>query len=67
MSQSILTKMITQSTQVNCMKRITRILIVALVAFSMPAIAADNTDVVTIVNGDRLTGEVKSVKRGRLR
>jgi len=33
----------------------------------MPAIAADATDIVIFVNGDRLTGEFKSLKRGRLR
>jgi len=33
----------------------------------MPVIAADKTDVVTFVNGDRLTGEVKSLERGKLR
>jgi len=49
------------------MKRITSALIVALIAISMPAIAADATDIVIFVNGDRLTGEFKSLQRGRLR
>lgn len=49
------------------MKRITGSLILALIAISMPVIAADKTDVVIIVNGDRLTGEVKSLERGKLR
>lgn len=49
------------------MKRTTRALIAALMAISMPAIGADKTDVVIFNNGDRLTGEVKSLERGRLR
>jgi len=49
------------------MRRITAALIAALAAISMPAIAADPTDIVTFVNGDRLTGEFKSLERGRLR
>jgi hypothetical protein len=49
------------------MIRIIRVLIAALIAISMPAIAADNTDVVIFLNGDRLTGEFKSLERGRLR
>ena len=32
-----------------------------------PALSASKTDVVVFVNGDRLTGEVKSLERGRLR
>ncbi len=39
--------------------------IVALAA--MPALGAPKTDVVIFNNGDRLTGEVKSLERGRLR
>ena len=38
-----------------------------LVFFSMPAAAADKTDVVVFDNGDRLTGELKSLERGKLR
>lgn len=49
------------------MRRINGALIAALLAISIPAIAADKTDVVIFVNGDRLTGEVKSLERGRLR
>jgi hypothetical protein len=41
--------------------------IAVLIAISMPAIAADKTDILVFVNGDRLTGEVKSLERGRLR
>ena len=32
-----------------------------------PAFGAAKTDVVVFKNGDRLTGEVKSLERGRLR
>ncbi len=49
------------------MKRTAWALIVALLSLSVPAIGADQTDVVVIVNGDRLTGEVKSLNRGKLR
>ena len=49
------------------MRRITTALIAALTAISLPAIAADPTDIVTFVNGDRLTGEFKSLERGKLR
>jgi len=49
------------------MRRITGVLIAALLAISVPAIAADKTDVVIFLNGDRLTGEFKSLERGRLR
>ena len=49
------------------MRRITGALIVVLSAISMPAIAADPADIVIFVNGDRLTGEFKSLERGRLR
>lgn len=45
----------------------TVVLIAALTTISMPAIAADKTDVVIFLNGDRLTGEFKSLERGRLR
>ena len=40
-------------------------LLIALAA--MPALSAPKTDVVIFNNGDRLTGEVKSLERGRLR
>lgn len=36
------------------------------VLIAMPAIGAPKTDVVVFNNGDRLTGEVKSLERGRL-
>lgn len=42
-------------------------LIAAHMAITTPATAADDTDVVTFMNGDRLTGEFKSLQRGRLR
>jgi len=43
------------------------VLIAVLTAISMPAIAADKTDILVFVNGDHLTGELKSLERGRLR
>ena len=49
------------------MRLITGAYVAALIAISMPAIAADKTDILVFVNGDRLTGEVKSLERGRLR
>jgi len=49
------------------MIRKTMALIAALTTISMPAIAADDTDIVIFLNGDRLTGEFKSLERGRLR
>ncbi len=49
------------------MRRITGVLIAALLAISVHANAADKTDVVIFLNGDRLTGEFKSLERGRLR
>jgi hypothetical protein len=44
-----------------------RNIIFALLATAIPAIAGANTDVVVFDNGDRLTGEIKSLERGRLR
>lgn len=41
--------------------------IVAILAIVFPHNAAAKTDVVIFVNGDRLTGEVKSLERGKLR
>ena len=35
-------------------------------ALSLPAYAAPKTDIIVFKNGDRLTGEIKSLKRGRL-
>lgn len=49
------------------MTRTTATLIAALLAISLPVIAAPNTDILIFANGDRLTGEVKSPERGRLR
>jgi len=49
------------------MRLITGAYAAALIAISMPAIAADKTDILIFVNGDRLTGEIKSLERGRLR
>jgi len=45
------------------MRLITGAYVAALIAISMPAIAADKTDILVFVNGDRLTGEVKSLER----
>jgi hypothetical protein len=39
----------------------------AILAITFSPYVAANTDVVTFLNGDRLTGEVKSLERGRLR
>jgi hypothetical protein len=41
-------------------------LTVLLSAFFNPVLAAPKTDIVIFKNGDRLTGEVKSLKRGKL-
>lgn len=49
------------------MRRITGVLIATLLAISVPAVAANNTDVVIFLNGDRLSGEFKSLERGKLR
>lgn len=59
--------MLTQITQVHSMRRIQVAAVVALIASSMPAIGGEKTDVVIMDNGDRLTGEVKSLERGKLR
>ena len=39
---------------------------VAVAAWSPPAAAAPRTDVLTFLNGDRLTGEIKGLERGQL-
>jgi hypothetical protein len=44
----------------------TRTVLVALLFCTRPALAAD-TDIVVFTNGDRLSGEVKSLERGQLR
>jgi len=41
-------------------------LIAILGATSLPAFAAPKTDIIVFKNGDKLTGEIKSMKRGRL-
>ena len=38
----------------------------SLLLWSSPAVARPKTDVVVLVNGDRLTGEVKGLERGKL-
>ena len=49
------------------MKKFFVALIVTHMAVSSLAVAADDTDVVLFDNGDRLTGEIKSLERGKLR
>lgn len=49
------------------MRRLIGAVTAALLAISMPAMAADKTDIVIFSNGDRLTGEVRSLGRGILR
>ncbi len=44
-----------------------RVYTLILLLIAMPAFGAPKTDVVIFKNGDRLTGEVKSLERGRLR
>jgi hypothetical protein len=44
-----------------------RLASIALLATIIPLFASANTDVVVFDNGDRLTGEIKSLERGRLR
>jgi hypothetical protein len=44
-----------------------RSILLALFAMAMPLVATANTDVVVFDNGDRLTGEIKSLERGKLR
>ncbi len=46
-------------------RHVIRYLALSLLLFA--GIAYANTDVVIFKNGDRLTGEVKSLERGRLR
>ena len=46
---------------------IPRLASIALLATIIPLFASANTDVVVFDNGDRLTGEIKSLERGRLR
>lgn len=42
------------------------LLVAFTIVFSLPAIAAPKTDIVIFKNGDKLTGELKSLQRGRL-
>ncbi len=42
------------------------LLMAIFVALSLPASAAPKTDIIVFKNGDKLTGEIKSLKRGRL-
>ena len=42
------------------------LLIVALSSWALPVSAAPKTDIVIFTNGDKLTGEFKSLKRGQL-
>lgn len=37
------------------------------IGLAAPALAAPNTDVVTLTNGDRITGEVKNLQQGQLK
>jgi len=46
---------------------VTAILSVLLVALSGESQARDKTDVIFLKNGDRVTGEIKSLERGRLK
>ena len=43
-----------------------RLLVVLLLLWALPASAAPKTDTVIFKNGDRLTGELKSLRRGQL-
>jgi hypothetical protein len=42
------------------------VLAIAIVGASTPALAQGKTDVATLSNGDRITGEIKALERGRL-
>ena len=45
--------------------RITALLMI-LASLSLPTLAAPKTDIIVFKNGDKLTGEIKSLQRGRL-
>jgi hypothetical protein len=47
-------------------RKITALLLLVFAILSMPTFAAPKTDIVIFNNGDKLTGEIKSLKRGRL-
>lgn len=42
------------------------LLVMIFASLSLPALAAPKTDIIIFNNGDKLTGEIKSLKRGRL-
>ncbi len=46
--------------------RVLRVAIAALIGFSLPAAGRDKIDIVTLHNGDRITGEIKSLEGGEL-
>jgi len=47
-------------------RRITTLLLLILATLSLPTLAAPKTDIIVFKNGDKLTGEIKSLMRGRL-
>ncbi len=47
-------------------RKITALLLLVFATLSLPTFAAPKTDIVIFKNGDKLTGELKSLKRGRL-
>lgn len=49
------------------MDRVLIVYLAAILASAAPAVVLANSDVVIFDNGDRLTGEVKSLERGKLR
>lgn len=51
--------------QLRCRGR--ALVLLLLAAFCAPATAAPKTDIVTLVNGDRITGEVKSLQYNQLK
>lgn len=47
-------------------RKITALLLLVFATLSLPTFAAPKTDIVIFKNGDKLTGELKSLKRGQL-
>ena len=47
-------------------RKITALLLLVFATLSMPTFAAPKTDIVILKNGDKITGELKSLKRGQL-
>ena len=49
--------------------RIVRVIALALLIglLAAPALAADKTDIVVLINGDRITGEIKEMTYGQLK